>query len=300
MNILITGATGFVGSVLTQKLIELGHKVSVLTRNPQKAYTLWSNAVTAIPWQAPYGEIPTGSLSGTEVVINLMGENIGGKRWSEAQKKKLYDSRIIGTNKLKQALKRDLNNTLQAVISTSAIGYYPVNLEAPLSEDHASGNGFLADLCQEWEKAALEIEAKRHTIFRVGVVLGRDGGALAKLLPIFKMGLGGPVLPGSQMMSWIHRDDLVKLYLNAVTQEQYQGIINAVAPNPVSNKTFSKALGESLHRPALFPVPGFALKALMGEMSTIVLDSQTVLPTHLQELKHEFLFSKIDEALKHI
>lgn len=300
MNIVITGGTGFVGEKLVTQLIENGHSVSVMTRAPKKVESLFKGKATAIHWDAPYNDIPADTFKDAHALINLMGENIGGKRWSESQKKKLRDSRVLASSKLAEAVKRDLPNGLDILVSTSAIGYYPVNLDLKMDENHPNANTFLSRLCQDWEQTAHTINASKTVILRVGVVLGKGGGALAKLLPIFKLGLGGPVLPGTQVMSWIHKQDLVNLYAEAINNERFQGTLNAVAPNPVSNSVFSKALGSALSRPAIFPVPGFGLKIAMGEMSTIVLDSQTVVSTKLGDLGFKFTYPKIDEALQNL
>ncbi len=303
MKIIMTGATGFVGSPLVRKLHSEGHEISLLTRNKQKAALKFpdlKDRLNFIEWDAPYADLPVGAFSGAQALINLMGENIGGKRWSDSQKKVLRDSRVVSGEQLAKAVKRDLPDGLDILVSTSAIGYYPVNLDIELDENHPSANTFLSRLCQDWEQTAHTIDAKRVVILRVGVVLGKGGGALAKLLPIFKLGLGGPVLPGSQVMSWIHQQDLVNLYTEAVKNDHYQGTINAVAPNLVTNTEFSKALGKALSRPAVFPVPGFGLKLAMGEMSTIVLDSQKIVSTKLGNLGFKFTYPEILKGLQNL
>ncbi len=303
MKIVMTGATGFVGSPLVRKLHSEGHEISILTRNKQKAASKFSDLkerLSFIEWDAPYSDLPDGVFKDANALINLMGENIGGKRWSDTQKKKLRDSRVVSGEKLAKAVKRDLPEGLDVLVSTSAIGYYPVNLDSKLDENHPSANTFLSRLCQDWEQTAHTIEAKRTVILRVGVVLGKGGGALAKLLPIFKLGLGGPVLPGTQVMSWIHQHDLVNLYAESVANNDYQGTLNAVAPNLVTNAEFSKALGTALSRPAIFPVPGFGLKLAMGEMSTIVLDSQKIVSTKLGNLGFKFTYPEILKGLQNL
>lgn len=301
MKIVVTGATGFVGKSLIDSLLKDGHEITILSRSIARAKKVMPKEVSVVEWDAPYGEIPHGTFTETQGVIHLMGENIGDKRWSDSQKKKLRDSRVLATQKIKTALDRDLNGEpLELLISTSAIGYYPVNIDTPLDENHSSGSTYLASLCQDWEQTAHTIKSNRTVIIRVGVVLAAGGGALGKLLPIFKSGLGGTVLPGSQVMSWIHRADLVNLYASAVREPSYQGTLNAVAPNPVTNNEFTKALGKAIGRPTLFPVPGFVLKIAMGEMSTIVLDSQLVVSTKLGNLGFKFTYPNIQEALQNI
>ena len=300
MKIAITGATGFIGVELTKKILNAGHQVKILTRSRKRAMQKLPANVDIITWDAPHGEIPAGALNDIDGLINLMGENIGDKRWCQKQKNKLRDSRIKAGQKLATAIQRDKPDGLNVLISTSAIGYYPVNTATSLDENHSSTDSFLATLCQDWEQAAFTIKAKRIVILRLGVVLGQSGGALAKLLPIFKLGFGGPILPGTQIMSWIHRQDLVNLYVQALSHPQYNGIINAVAPHPISNRQFSKALARTLSRPAFFPVPPIAIKLAMGEMSTLILDSQIVVSKKLAPLGFEFTYENIDSALKNL
>lgn len=300
MKILITGATGFVGRPLVKKLLKAGHQVVVTTRRPNKIASLLGPDVQAFAWNAPHGDFPVEALNGVESVINLMGENIAGKRWSDQQKLLLRESRITGTKKLVQAVAQHAPQ-LKSFCSTSAIGYYPVNLEQSLAEDHVAGENFLAALCVDWEASLKDLpESVRTCIIRVGVVLGKNGGALGKLLPLFKLGLGGPVGDGKQMMSWIHLDDLTEIYLRAVTDSSWSGVFNGVAPKPVSNREFTKALARAVRRPALFPAPAAALKLAMGELSTIVLDSQTIDCAHLKEKNFTFHYPQIQPALEEI
>lgn len=297
-TILVTGGTGFVGTRLVQKLADQGHQIRVLSRNPEKAKSKWQGNVQTFKWEAPHGKIPASALQQVDSVINLMGENIGDKRWSATQKIKLRESRVDGTRNLIQALQKQ-GLKLKSFISTSAVGIYPVNKDQVLTESSESSDSFLASLCVDWEK---EVEAldknqvEQVAIIRVGVVLGLGGGAAAKLMPIFKLGAGGPVGSGSQMMSWIHVEDLVQLYEFVLNHPEIQGPLNAVAPNPVSNKEFSKALAKSLRRPCLFPVPPVALKLAMGEMSTIVLDGQEVKSEVLPNTAFDFRYPTIDQA----
>ena len=230
-----------------------------------------------------------------------MGENISNRRWSTPQKKKIFNSRVLGTNNLVEAINTYLSSPLDLFISTSAVGIYEANTPEILNEDGIPGKGFLANVCQEWEASALKVKhAKRTLITRVGVVFGNNGGALQKLLPIFKLGGGGPIGNGKQTMSWIHVKDLVNIYLKAIEDERYEGIVNAVSPNPVSNTEFTKAFGHAVGRPAFFPVPPFMLRLIFGEMASIILDSQIVHPKALNDLGHQFLFPNVSDAMNEI
>lgn len=298
MKILITGGTGLVGKRLQKELVDRGHTLLLATRNPSKYHE--TNSIKFFGWNSSKEDFPEAQLDGVDVIINLMGESIADKRWSEEQKAKLRSSRVEGTQKIAKAL-TNKNHHLKSFISASAIGIYPINLEMTLDESSPKGEGFLSDLCQKWEEAASSITySRRNVVFRIGVVLDAKGGALGKMLPIFKLGLGGPVGFGKQMMSWIHVDDLVNIISNAVEDENYQGVYNATAPSPVSNKVFTKALAQALSRPAIFIAPPMMLKLAMGEMSTIVLDSQNVIPKRLKEMNYKFKHTDIFEALKSV
>jgi uncharacterized protein len=300
MKILITGATGFVGKRLTQDLTSRGHQVIVTTRNASKAKQGSQNSVEFVEWKAPHQDFPAAALSGVNAVINLMGENIASKRWSDSQKLKLRESRIVGTKKLVEAINSHGQN-VQVFLSTSAIGYYPVNTQQKMNESTEPGESFLAALCVDWEKATEGLATHiRKFIVRVGVVLGPEGGALSKLMPLFKLGLGGPIGNGSMVMSWIHINDLVAIYSEALIDERYSGVANGVAPKTVTNKEFTKALANGVKRPALFPAPPFALKLAMGELSTIVLDSQDIDCEKLKSLNFTFRYPTIEKAFQDI
>lgn len=301
MKYLITGATGFVGKKLVSRLLVNGHAVSVLTRSPGKIPELFGNAVQSFPWR-PESELPPSqAFKEVDAVIHLAGEGIAEKRWSKEQKKKIYDSRVIATRNLVSALNQMGAQAPKTLISTSAIGFFGDRGDEKLTESSSHGRDFLAQVCQDWEVEASKVsDSIRLVCIRVGVVLGREGGALKKLLPLFQTGMGGPVGSGSQYMSWIHVEDLVSLYIECATQTPYRGIVNGVAPTPVTNATFSKALGKALHRPALLPAPAFALKLAMGELSVLVLSSQKVYPEVALKNGFPFQFPEIDLALEDI
>lgn len=302
MKILITGATGFIGTELTKRFVNSGHEVNVLTRDVSKAKQLLPGEnVRAFEWTDIHSLPPAEAFAGINGVINLMGENIGGKRWSADQKKKLRDSRVDATINLIKRIESELTRPLDFFISASAIGVYPVNSREVLNEDSREGFSYLATLCHDWEAATNGLtKTKRKVLLRAGVVLDKGGGALQKMLPPFQLGLGGPIGDGNQMMSWIHREDMVNLYIAAATNDSFQGVYNACAPTPVCNFDFTKALGDALNRPTLFPVPTLPLKIAFGEMSTVILDSQAVVSKRLSEAGFEFKYPTIEMALNQI
>ncbi len=302
MKILITGATGFVGSALAKRLLSEGHELHILTRDNERLPAIFKNdKVKSFEWRDTKNPPPVESIQGINGVINLMGENISAKRWSAEQKKKLRDSRIESTINLTTLLDQNLSSPLDFFVSASAVGIYPVNTPEVLNEDSKHGKNFLADLCKEWEAAAYTLKkVKRTVIIRTAVVLEKHGGALGKMLPPFKLGLGGPIGDGSQYMSWIHLDDLVNLYRTAATDTSYSGVYNGASPHPVENFHFTKALGDSLHRPTLVPVPAIGLKIAFGEMSSVILDSQKVVSKNLHDKNFNFNHETIESAFHKI
>lgn len=302
MHILVTGATGFVGRALCKKLLDEGHHLSILTRNKNTIPAQFKNPnIKVFEWADTNILPPVESIIGINGVINLIGENIAAKRWTDEQKKVLYDSRIIATKNLTSLINQNAIEPLDFFVSASAIGIYPINYNEALNEDSVLGEGFLANLCKDWEDAAHTLkEVKRTVIIRTAVVLDGNGGALEKMLPPFKLGLGGPIGDGSQVMSWIHCEDLINIYINAATDKTYSGVYNACAPYPVDNNHFTKALGSALHRPTIFPVPTIMLKILFGEMSSVILDSQKIISKRLKEVGFQFKYEKIESALNKI
>jgi uncharacterized protein (TIGR01777 family) len=302
MKILITGATGFVGTALGKKLLDSGHELNILTRSMERLPKIYQDSrVNVFTWTDTSKAPPIECISGINGVINLMGENISAKRWSDEQKKILHASRVESTINLTTLLNENLKTPLDFFVSASAVGIYPVNLPQPLDEDTHPGKNFLADLCRDWEAAARTItKTKRVVIIRTAVVLEKHGGALGKMLPPFKLGLGGPIGDGDQVMSWIHLDDLVHLYFSAATIPTFEGVYNGAAPDPVDNFHFTKALGNALHRPTLVPVPAIALKLAFGEMSSVILDSQKVISKRLSENHFSFQYPTIEKAMDKI
>jgi len=277
-TILLTGATGLVGSALSRALRQAGHDVTALSRGPS--------------WNPGGGQVDASVLEGVDVVVHLAGEPIAARRWSTAQKQRIRDSRVRGTRALAEALAANPRPG-RAFVCASAIGYYGNRGEEALTEMSALGEGFLAEVVRDWEDAAAPAQAAglRVVFLRLGVVLSAQGGALAKMLPAFRLGLGGPLGNGRDWMSWIHLDDAVAAFQRAVDDAALDGAYNFCAPLPVRNREFTRALGQVLRRPAVMPVPRLALRLLLGEMGeTLLLHSARVLPRRLQE-EAEFHFA---------
>jgi hypothetical protein len=303
MRIVVAGGTGFIGRALCRRLSDAGHAVTVLTRDPEKARARVYHAVTIVPWQGFRG--PTEELSkaldGSEVVVNLAGAPIAEGRWTPRTKDQLRQSREGTTTAIVTTLAK-LGSRPVLLMNASAVGFYGPRGDEELTEDAPSGEGFLAGLCREWEGAARAAErlGVRVVTPRIGVVLGRDGGALPRMLPVFRLGLGGPLGHGRQWMSWIHLDDLVEL-LMFLMNNAASGPVNATAPHPVTNAEFSRTLGQTLGRPAFLRTPGFVMKLALGEMADeLLLTGQRVLPRRAQSLGFHFRFPFIAGALNDI
>lgn len=252
------------------------------------------------PWN-PLQELPPlQAFEGCDAVINLAGESIAG-RWTAPKKQLIRDSRVLGTKNLVNALAQ-LSSRPKVLISASAIGYYGDRGEETLTEDAAPGSDFLAQVCRDWENEALKAESlgMRVVRLRIGLVLGRGGGTLQALLPLFRVGLGGPLGSGRQWWSWIHRDDLCRLIVQILANENVSGPINATAPQPVRQKEFAQVLGRVLRRPAFLPTPAFALKIALGEFADGILASQRALPRRAQEMGYRFQFEELEGALREI
>ena len=296
MRVTVTGATGRIGTRLVGALRKRGDDVTVLSRNPDKARTALQ--VEAHAWQPDSEPAPTAALAGRDGVVHLAGEDVA-QRWSDDAKRRLRSSRELGTRNLVTGL-READPRPGVLVSSSAVGFYGPRGDEPVTEDAAPGDDFLGQLCVTWEREASAAEELGLRVVRVrtGIVLDKNGGALAKMLPFFRLGVGGPVAGGRQYMAWIHVDDLVGIYLAALDGEHWSGAVNATAPTPATNKEFSEALGRALHRPALAPVPSFAIRALYGEMAQIVITGQRAVPQRTQALGFSFAHSKLDEALR--
>ncbi len=299
MKVAVTGASGLIGRGLVAKLLARGDEVTVLSRAPDRARAQLGADVRALRWDPLSEPAPPAALAGRDGVVNLAGEPIA-QRWSERAKRAIRDSRAIGTRNLVEGLDAlDGDARPGVLVSSSAIGYYGAHGAEPIDEEARAGADFLALVCVEWEAQARAVIAlgMRSVQVRTGVVLDRSGGALEKMLPPFRLGIGGPVAGGRQYVAWIHRDDLVGMMLAALDDERWSGPINATAPEPVSNHELSKALGHALHRPALLPVPGMALRALYGEMAEIVTTGVRAVPARALMLGYEFNHPRLDEAL---
>jgi uncharacterized protein (TIGR01777 family) len=296
VRVAVTGATGLIGSKLVAALRERGDEVTVLSRDPAKASA--ALGVGAEQWDPAGGEAPAAALAGRDGVIHLAGEPIA-QRWTAAAKERIRDSRVTGTRNLVAGL-RAAEPRPRVLLSASGMDYYGARGDEEIDESAPPGEGFLAAVCVAWEAAAQEAAALglRVAIARTAVALDPDGGALAKMLPPFKLGVGGPVAGGRQWMPWIHVDDIVGIYLAALDGEQWSGPVNAATPTPVTNAEFSKALGRALHRPAVVPVPGFALKLLYGDMAEVVTTGRRAVPKRPLELGYAFRHPDLDEALR--
>lgn len=298
MKIAITGATGFVGSRLVEKLKAEGHQILVFTRNPERARRIFSNLEIVAYDPKKSGDWPQ-KIDGCDAVVNLAGEPIS-ERWTPEHKKAILESRQLGTQKIVEAIAQ-ANPKPGVLISASAIGYYGTSETATFDENSAPGSDFLAQVCQTWEAEAQKVKEAgvRLVILRNGIVLG-NGGALAKMIPPFQMFAGGPIGSGRQWFSWIHQDDLVNLIIEALKRPEIEGTFNATAPNPVRMNQLCQALGEAIHRPSWLPVPDFALEFLLGEGSKVVLEGQQVLPKATLAIGFQYKYPTIKPALTDI
>jgi len=299
MKVAITGATGFVGSRLVERLQEEGHQPLILTRNR-------AAAEGAFPTLEIVAYTPTESgawqkaIANCDAVVHLAGEPIAESRWTPKQKQEILDSRKLSTQKIVEAIAQT-NPKPSVLVNASAIGYYGTSETATFDENSPAGNDFLTEVCQAWEAEAQKVKdaGVRLVILRLGIVLG-NGGALAKMIPPFKLFAGGPLGTGNQWFSWIHRDDLVNLILFALTRPDIEGVLNATAPNPVRMSELCQTLGETLNRPSWLPVPSFVPEALLGEGAKVVLEGQQVLPKRTISKGFEYQYPTAKEALREI
>jgi uncharacterized protein (TIGR01777 family) len=296
MRVTVTGATGLIGRRLVGELLQRGDEVTVLSRNPERAAA--ELGVRAEAWNPVEQAAPAGALAGRDAVVHLAGERVD-QRWSDGARERIRSSRVDGTRNLVAGL-RGAEPRPAALVCASAVGYYGAHGDERVPESTPPGDDFLAKTCVGWEREAQgagEVGARVVTV-RTGIVLDRAGGALKAMLTPFRLGVGGPVAGGRQYMPWIHAEDLAGIYLAALDGEEWRGPVNATAPEPVTNREFSKALGRALHRPAVVPVPALALRLALGEMSQIVTEGQRAVPERTQQLGYTFRHPDLEEALR--
>ena len=298
MRVLVTGASGFIGSALCDALLARGDSVVGLSRDPQRARGT-NPSVVWHAWEPTLERPPAAAFENVDGVVNLEGEKIN-QRWTEDAKRRIMESRRTGTRNLIGAI-ASLERKPRVLVNQSAIGFYGDRGEAIVDESTESGEGYDAEVVREWEAAAQEVEGSgvRLAIVRTGHVLDPRGGLLAELLTPFKLGVGGPIAGGRQYMSWVHIDDEVEILLWALDEEKVSGVVNSTAPNPVTNREFAQAIGRALHRPASVPVPGFVLDLKFGpEFGRVLRGGQRVMPRRTTDLGYEFRHSDIDSALR--
>lgn len=315
MRVLITGGAGFIGSALSHELSSSGHNVLITTRRQSVSKEI-------LTWKPP-ALIPPDTISNIDAVINLAGESIASGRWTAAKKERILSSRINTTRALVESMKKiPLNPPLlkgdrgrllekggggdfkkpKVLISASAVGYYGPRGDENISEDSLSGTDFLAEVCKAWEAEALKAQelGVRVVITRFGTVLESDGGALPKMARPFRFFLGGPIGSGKQWFSWTHREDLIGIIKYVLENKAISGPINVTAPQPVTNKEFSSAIGRALGRPSWLPVPGFVLKIAFGELGSVLLTGQRVMPEKISKAGYQFKYPDVDRALRAI
>jgi len=299
MKVLITGGTGFVGTQLTNRLIQEGHEVTILTRSPKAPkgtafgiFYLQGDPTQKGPWQD--------SIKNHDAIINLAGASIFSK-WTDAYKKLIRDSRMTTTRNLVEGIPAHSERKI-TLFSTSAVGYYGFHGDEELAEEAPPGNDFLARLAVEWETEALKAQEKgaRVVITRFGIVLGEKGGALGQMIPLFKKFIGGPIGNGRQWFSWVHIKDLAEAFVFLMKHPEISGPVNLCSPNPLQNKDLAKALGKALHRPSFMPAPGFMIKLVLGEFGSVILEGQRVIPRRLLGSGFSFQYPNIDKALQNL
>ena len=297
MRVAVSGSTGLVGSQVVASFSTAGHEVVRLVRRPP------APGEEAVRWDPEKGEVYAAGLDGLDAVVHLAGENIASGRWNAARKAAIRDSRVNGTRFLCDAL-AGLARPPKTLVCASAVGIYGDRGEEPLTEVSSPGTGFLAEVCREWEAASAPAARKgiRVVAMRIGMVLSPKGGALARMLPLFRAGIGGVIGGGRQYVSWVALDDLPHIILHALQRDDLSGPVNAVAPRPVTNREFTETLGTALSRPTPLPVPAFALRlAVGGEMAdALLLASARVIPRRLEETGYRFRFAELSAALRHL
>jgi uncharacterized protein len=300
-KIIITGATGSIGQNLVRELSARGDEVIVFTRNPEKAVKKISSKIKIVKWEYEKPEEWKEYLNGIDAVIHLAGANLGAKRWNEEYKKLAYDSRIVSTRNLVEAIK-SVEQKPKVFICSSATGFYGNRYDEVLDENSSKGNDFLATLCNDWEKEArtVELYGVRRVSIRTGLVLMKDEGVLKQMLLPFKLFIGGPLGNGRQWFPWIHIDDIVGIYLHAIDNPNVTGAINGTAPGIVTMKQFAKQFGKILRRPSIFPIPKFALKIAAGELGEYAVMSQRTSVEKIIKAGYKFKFNNLGNSLEKI
>lgn len=301
-RVIVTGATGMLGQTLCQRLIAGGYAVVVFSRNPDAARTAIPGAAEYIAWSPGEPDAWASAIEGAHAVIHLAGAPIAARRWTESYKQEILNSRVRGTHGIVSAIEQAAARP-QILISASGVDYYGDRGETPIDENAAPGSGFLSQVCIAWEREAQRAVSLgvRTVTLRTGIVLDQHEGALARLLLPFRLGVGGPVLPGSQWWSWIHRDDVTGLILLALEDDRVRGPLNLTAPEPERNRDFSAILGRVLKRPSWAPIPLFALRLLIGEMAgPLLVEKQRALPRKALELGYRFAYPRLEPALRQL
>lgn len=301
MRVFITGATGLAGRHLVEALIERGDSVVVVSRNAPRAQSVLGEKIEVIQGNPCHSGDWVQAVSGCDAVVNLAGEPVAGRRWNERVKQEILASRIQTTRNVTQAIET-AGNPPCVYISASASGYYgDVSWDTSVDETHPAGSGFLAEVCQQWEEAVMPVQAEiRTVILRLAIVLDSHGGALAKMLPAFRLGLGGPIGSGTQPFPWIHIKDLVGMIVWAIDHPAVAGVLNACAPEAVTQKQFAHTLGHVLRRPAFLPAPAFVLKLIFGKGASVLLAGQRMIPRRAEELGYQFKHPGLEGALREL
>jgi len=299
-KIIVTGATGLIGNNIVTKLISREDNVIIFSRSPEHAEKKIRGAYDYVKWNYDMKGDWEESVKEADAVIHLAGENVMGGRWTDEHKKKVLESRKKGTRNLVDAI-CETNSSCKVFVGASAIGYYNNDKNLEVDENSPSGSSFLAEVTKVWEEETARVEKcnVRRVSIRIGIVLSKDGGALAKMITPFKFFVGGPIGSGKQWFPWIHIDDIANLFIYAVDNE-IEGVFNGVTPNPVKMDAFSKCLGKVLRRPALFRVPEFVLKIVLGEATETVTQGSKVLPRRTNNIGYKFIYEDIEEALKNL
>jgi uncharacterized protein len=301
-RIVVTGATGVIGQALVTRLRERGDAVIALSRDEVRGRRTLGDGIEVVAWPDPgQAPPPAEALSGADAVVHLLGEPVA-QRWSDQAKARIRDSRVLSTRQLVAGLRElEADRRPDVLVSQSGTGFYGPSGDRELDEEAPAGTDFLAEVVKAWEGEAQAAEPSLRVVrTRTGVVLSPRGGALAKMLPFFRLGIGGPVAGGRQYIPWIHLDDVVAGLVYCVDEASATGAVNLTAPQPATNADFSKALGRALNRPAVLPVPGLALKLLYGEMALIVTTGQRAIPRRLQELGFAFAQPEVEAALRDV